>query len=305
MYHPDGFASLACALHGQCSFLSWQQPFIQLMHLINGNIYLFFGLQALLWFALIGLIYFLCKTLKIKHLFLTPFILLFSTSFFIDNFIGNLENDSFGIILILIAMIYGIKYYEYLKYNKNCINKKHGLKPLTYLWISITSFITSLSYWMWIGHLPLKPKLWSMIVEEVFWVHWFSFLFLFYIILFIFIKSIKQKNYWVTGLITIIMLAPKLFIFITPLIIKELDKIISFIYTKPNHKFLFTIIVLGLLIGQGIRVGYLTHESWTREIEDEQCVLVNDEYFLRATKGLNYSYNQLSIKELESCKQKT
>jgi len=37
---------------------------------------------------------------------------------------------------------------------------------------------------------------------------------------------------------------------------------------------------------------------------DENCVTVNDEYFLRATKGLNYSYNQLDIQGVEICKQK-
>ena len=41
-----------------------------------------------------------------------------------------------------------------------------------------------------------------------------------------------------------------------------------------------------------------------RQIEDEDCVTVNDEYFLRATKGLNYTYNQITIEEANLCKLK-
>jgi len=62
--------------------------------------------------------------------------------------------------------------------------------------------------------------------------------------------------------------------------------------------------VIGLIVGQTTTVAISTYESWNREILDENCVLVNDEYFLRATKGLNYSYNQLDIQGVEICKQK-
>jgi hypothetical protein len=289
MYSPDGFASLTCAIQGQCWFLGYQQPFIELMRLINGNIYLFFGLQALLWFALIGLIYFLAKELNSKHLFLTPFITMFGGTFFIYNFIGNLENDSIGIILILISLIYLIRY-----------NKTNDVNNLI---ISATSILLSLQYWLWIGHLLNPPRIISRIVEEMFWTHWASWIFLFFGILFILILSIKHKKRFLTILTLTIMFYPKLFIFILPNLMVIIDKFVDFIYTKNNNKFLLTIIVLGLLIGQTTIVIINTSQSWNREIEDEECVLVNDEYFLRATKGLNYSYNQLSIKELDKCKQ--
>ena len=290
MYSPDGFASLACAMQGQCFFLSWQQPFIELMLLINGNIYLFFALQALLWFALIGLVYFLTKELNANHLFLTPFIVLFGGTFFVYNFVGSLENDSFGIILILISLIYLIRFDK--------------TKDINNFIISLTSLFVSLTYWLWIGHLLNTPKIISGVIEEMFWTHWFSWLFLFFAIIFILIYSIKKKNYYLAGFTTIILLWPKMFIFIIPNLIVFIDKALDYIQTKPNHKFLFTIIVFSLLLGQTISVGINTSESWNRTIIDENCVTVNDEYFLRATKGLNYSYNQLSIQEQELCKQK-
>ena len=61
--------------------------------------------------------------------------------------------------------------------------------------------------------------------------------------------------------------------------------------------------VLGLTIGQTLNVGLNTYNSWNRTIDDEDCVTVNNEYFLRATKGLNYTYNQLDIGAVEKCKQ--
>ena len=96
---------------------------------------------------------------------------------------------------------------------------------------------------------------------------------------------------------------PKLFIFVIPTLLIFVDKFVSFIYTKENHKFVFTIIVLGLTIGQTINVGVNTYNSWNRTIENEDCVTVNNEYFLRATKGLNYTYNQISMEAVEKCKQ--
>jgi len=75
------------------------------------------------------------------------------------------------------------------------------------------------------------------------------------------------------------MFYPKLFVFILPNLMVIIDKFVDFIYTKNNNKFLLTIIVLGLLIGQTTIVIINTSQSWNREIEDEECVLVNDEYF--------------------------
>ncbi len=291
MYSPDGFASLACAMQGQCSFLVWQQPFIELMHLINKNIYLFFGLQALLWFTLIGLIYFLAKELKCKHLFITPFIVLFAGTFFVYNFVGSLENDSIGIILLLISFIYYLRYKHYKHYS--------------FLLIAIPSFVLSLTYWMWLGYLIRIPVFVSHIAEVMVWVNWMSWLFLFFAILFTLIYGIKTKNKYLIFISMLVLLIPKLFIFIIPTLLVFVDKFVSFIYTKQNHKFVFAIIIVSLILGQGISVGINTHNSWNRIVTDEDCVIVNDEYFLRATKGLNYSYNQIHIRDLKKCKQET
>ena len=290
IYSPDGFASLACALHGQCSFLGWQQPFIELMNLIHGNVYAFFALQALLWFVVVGLIYFLAKEMKSKHLFLTPFIILLGGTFFIHNFIGNLENDSFGIILLLLSFIF---YYKF----KNT-NKEYNL------WLAFDFFILSFAYWFWVGHFIHIPVLISPISEEMFWVNWASWLFLFYGIIFIIMLAIKKKNYKELPIPITVLLFPKIFIFVIPQLIKIIDYFVEFISKKENANFIFTIIVIGLVIGQTTTVAISTYESWNRKILDENCVTVNDEYFLRATKGLNYSYNQLDIQGVEICKQK-
>jgi hypothetical protein len=290
LYSPDGFASLACALHGQCSFLGWQQPFIELMRLMNANPIAFFALQALLWFTVVGLIYFLAKEMKAKHLFLTPFLILFGGTFFVHNFVGSLENDSFGIILLLLSFIF---YYKY----KNT-DKEYNLT------LSFDFFALSFAYWFWIGHLAHLPILISPIAEMMFWVNWASWLFLFYGIIFIIMLAIKKKNYKELPIPITVLLFPKMFIFVIPQLIKIIDYFVEFISKKENHKFIFTIIVIGLVIGQTTTVAISTYESWNREILDENCVTVNDEYFLRATKGLNYSYNQLDIQGVEICKQK-
>lgn len=290
MYSPDGFASLACALHGQCSFLGWQQPFVELMRLMNANPIAFFALQALLWFTVVGLIYFLAKEMKSKHLFLTPFIILFGGTFFIYNFVGSLENDSFGIILLLLSFIF---YYKH---------KKQPLKH--YDTISFEFFMFSLFYWFWVGHLFRIPTIISGVVEEMFWTHWFSWIFLFYAIIFIIVIALKKKKYLELPIPIIVLLYPKMFIFVIPQLIKIIDLFIDFISKKENAKFIFTIIVIGLIVGQTTTVALSTHNSWNREILDENCVTVNDEYFLRATKSLNYSYNQLDIRGVEICKLK-
>ena len=260
------------------------------MHLINGNIYLFFGLQALIWFILIGLIYLLTKELNCKHLFLIPFLLLFGGTFFVHNFIGSFENDCFGIILLLTSFLF---YYKY----KNT-------KEKLYIPISFLLLLSSLQWWLWAGYLIRMPILISDIAEVMFITHWFSWIFLFYGVLFILILAIKKKDYPNIILATTILLIPKLFIFIIPQLLLLIDKFVDFISKKENNKFIFTIIILGLILGQTISVGYNTSESWNREITDEKCVLVNDEYFLRATKGINYTYNQINTQELKKCKQK-
>ena len=196
MYSPDGFASLACLLHHQCHFLGYQYAFVDLMYLLDKNIYLFFALQTLIWLTTISVIYFICKELKLKHLFITPFILLFSTSFFIDNFVGSFENDQIGIFLILLSQLFLIKYL-----NKNTKFLQHNLLNLL---VSITFILTSLHYWLWVGHFKNMPRIASKIVEEMFWTHWFSWLFLFPIILLLLYKSIRDKNK-ITATVTLII----------------------------------------------------------------------------------------------------
>jgi len=156
---------------------------------------------------------------------------------------------------------------------------------------------------MWPGYLIKIPVLISPIAEVMIWVNWLSWSFLFFGILFIFLYGWKTNNKYLVFISSFVLLIPKLFIFVIPTLLIFVDKFVSFIYTKKNHKFVFTIIVLGLTIGQTINVGVNTYNSWNRTIEDEDCVTVNNEYFLRATKGLNYTYNQISIGAVEKCKQ--
>lgn len=296
MYSPDGFASLACALHEQCFFLPYQQPFIEIMLLLNKNPVLFFSLQALTWFVLIGLIYFLSKELNIKHLFLTPFFLIFSGTFFVHNFVGNFENDNFGIILVILSQIF---LYKYLHKNKNVFqNNLHNLIT------SIIFLLMSLTIWVWIGHLGNFPRLISHITEEMFWTHWFSWLFLFPIIIVCLIQSIKKHYKTRTTMILIVLFFPKLLMLIIPFLLKFIDEILDKMLQIKNKRFYITLLVFGLLIGQITHVAINTSESWNREIKDQECVTVNDEYFLRATKGLNYTYNQIYGEELDKCKTK-
>jgi len=289
MYSPDGFASLACALHGQCWFLGWQIPFVKLMHIFNTPT-LFFLLQAIVWFALIGLIYFLAKELKLKHLFITPITILFGTIFFVDLFIGSFENDCFGIILILIGFVY---YYRH----KNTQQKK-------YLLLSITSFLFSLTYWLWAGYLIMIPRLITPVAEQMVWTHWASYLFLLPFIILCIVSGIKYRDKTKISTMLFIIIFPKLFIFGIPILMKFIDEILHKALKKENLKFYIKLIIFALILGQFLRVGIYEYNSYTRIINDEDCVLVNDEYFLRATKGLNYTYNQLDVEAVEKCKQK-
>lgn len=290
MYSPDGFASLACALQGQCFFLQHQQPFVELMRLTNGSAIIFFALQAIVWLLLIYLVYYLAKQLQIKHLFLTPIVLLFGGTFFIDNFVGNFENDNIGIIFILLAMIF------YLKYTKT--------KNKWMLLASILSLFDSLMFWLWAGYLIRVPGLYSPIAEQMIWVHWMSWLFLFPIILLAIVYSFKYKKKTMTLVLVGILLIPKLFIFAMPFLLKFIDYILDKLLSDKNKKVMVAVIMFALLLGSFMRVGLNTYASWARQIEDEDCVTVNDEYFLRATKGLNYTYNQITIEEANLCKLK-
>ena len=290
MYSPDGFASLACSLHNQCSFLSYQEPFIQLMHIFNTPA-LFFGLQALVWIALIGLVYFLAKEMKVKHLFITPVLILFGTTFFIDNFVGSFENDAIGIILILLGFIF---YYKY----KNTKNK-------LFITLSAEFFTCSLFYWLWLGHIIRLPMLISKMAEEMFWVHWGSYLFIFPLIILCIMSGIKYKDPIKISTMILILFWPKLFIIGFPTLMKFTDKIIDKALKIENKKFLLTVIIFALILGQFLRVGIYEYNSATRVIENENCVTVNDEYFLRATKGLNYTYNQIDTEAVEKCNQET
>jgi len=287
MYSPDGFASLACALQGQCWFLGWQEPFVKLMFFFK-TYESFFALQIIVWFALIGLIYFLAKELKIKHMLITPVLILYGSIFFVDNFVGSFENDCFGIILILIGFIY---YYR----AKNT-NKKRYLIP------SFISFATSLTYWLWAGYLIRMPILIDQVAEKMVWTHWASYLFLLPFIILCVVSGIKYKDPVKIFTMFFIMFFPKLFIFGIPVLMKFVDEIIHKALKDENKKFFITIIVFALILGQIARVGIYEYNSITRVIEDENCVTVNDEYFLRATKGLNYTYNQLSKEAVEKCK---
>lgn len=86
---------------------------------------------------------------------------------------------------------------------------------------------------------------------------------------------------------------------------KFVDDVIDKALKDNNKRFFITIIIFSLILGQVLRVGIWEYNSATRTIENENCVTVNDEYFLRATKGLNYSYNQLTTEAVEKCKQET
>lgn len=290
MYSPDGFASLACALHNQCSFLTYQQPFIELMHIFNTPT-LFFILQTLVWLTLIISTYYLAKEIKIKHLFITPLIILFGTTFFIDNFVGSFENDCIGIIFIILSFRF---YYKYKNQKTN-----------DYLILGLACLLISLNYWLWIGHLIKLPVLLNPIIEVMFWTHWSSYLFLFPLIILCLISGFKHKDKIKITTMILILFWPKLFILGIPTLMKFTDKLIDKILNEENKKFYLTIFLFALLLGQFLRVGINEYNSYTRTIEDENCVTVNDEYFLRATKGLNYTYNQIDIEGVKKCKQKT
>ena len=86
--------------------------------------------------------------------------------------------------------------------------------------------------------------------------------------------------------------------------LKFIDYVLDKVLSDKNKKTIVMLIMFALLLGSFVRVGLNTYNSWARQIEDEDCVTVNDEYFLSATKGLNYTYNQITIEEANLCKLK-
>ena len=288
MYSPDGFASLACAVTNECFFLGYQQPFIELMHLLNGNYFLFFLIQALVWFALIGSVYFLAKTLKVKHLFLAPFLLLFAGSLFVDNYVGSFENDYMAIVLFVVAMIFWYR-------------KKHYLDK----WISLTLICLGTSIWMWLAYFKL-PVFWHSIAEMNWWVQilaWNLLAIPFLITVWLSIKAIykKEDKHHFGKMCLLAFCFPKLWFFAIPALLMFLDQVLSKLDFKPNYKFWMSIIIFSLILGQVIRVGALTYSSWSYT-QDSNCYTVNHEYLARV-QGKSLYYNQATIYEYEECLQ--
>lgn len=286
MYSPDGFASLLCLMKNQCQFLSYQEPFVNLMQLLSGNYIAFFTLQALTWFALIGTIYFLSKTLGAKHLFLTPFLLLFAGSLFIDNYVGNFENDYIAIILFITAIIL------YLQSNK-----------LSNKICTLGLFGLGTTIWMWIAYFRL-PIFWNEIAEQNWWAQilaWNLLTPIYLLAVTISIRAIwnKKDEQHLAKMCLIAFCFPKLWFFAIPMLIKTIDTGLIKLDFKQNYKFYMTIIVFALLLGQFMRVGIFTYQAWSYE-QDSKCYTVNHEYLGRL-KGISLNYNQASIVEYNEC----
>ena len=288
MYSPDGFASLACALHGECFFLGFQAPFVWLMQLLNGNYYLFFLLQALTWFAVIIAVYLLAKELKVKHLFLSPFILLFGSTLFIDNYVGSFENDYIAIVLFILAIIL------VLKNEKVCT-----------LWAFNLVGIGTL-FWFWFGHLRF-PVFLSNIAEEMWWVQigaW-GVLTPFYILgVMSGLYGLKNKKEILFSIMILISFCfPKLWFLAIPMLLKVIDTILNDFEFKINFNQVMTCIIFGLILGQGLRVGINTFEAWNFDTSSTNCFTVNHEYLARV-KGISLNYNQASIDIYNECLKK-
>jgi len=286
VYSPDGFASLACALHGECFFLGFQAPFVWLMQLLNGNYYLFFLLQALTWFALIISVYLLAKELKVKHLFLAPFLVLFGSTLFIDNYVGSFENDYIAIVFFLLAIVL------LLKNNKVCN-----------LW-AFTLIGLGSCFWFWFGYFRL-PVLISPIAEEMWWVQILSWGFIAPIFLLTVVLSVKgvwykKENWGLAVLVLIAFVFPKLWFLAIPLLLKVFDVGLSLFDWKPNYLFWMKIIIFALLLGQALRVGINTFQAWNYDTNNTKCFLVNHEYLARV-KGISLNYNQASIDTYNDC----
>jgi hypothetical protein len=281
VYSPDGFASLACLMVDQCWFLAWQQPFIELMRLFHGNYIAFFLLQAVTWFAIIGSIYFLARELKVKHLFLTPFLLLFGGGLFVDNYVGGFENDYVAIVLFVVAMFFWFR-------------KKHYLNK----WISLCLVGLGTSIWMWVAYFRM-PLFFEDIAEMNWWVQIGAWGFILPIYLFALYCLIKKKWGIMEGMFLLSFIFPKLWFFSIPFMLQTIDFVLCQLDFKKNYRFYMSCIVCGLLIGQVVRVGVNTYLAWSYTQESD-CYTVNHEYLARIQGKVLYT-NQASIYEYNEC----
>ena len=296
MYSPDGFASLACLLQNQCFFLTWQTPFVNLMQLFHGNVYAFFALQAITWLALITSIYFLSKQLGAKHLFLTPFLLIFAGSLFVDNYVGSFENDYIAIVLFIMALTF------YLESNK----VKNKLEQIAHKLHVALLVLLGTSFWMWLAYIRL-PTFWSNIAEQNWWAQIFAWnlltpIYLLGVAISIWAIWNKKDSQHFAKLFLISFAFPKLWFFAIPLMIKIIDTGLKQLDFKPNYKFYITIIIFALLLGQFMRVGINTYQAWSFDTTNTNCFTVNHEYLARI-QGKSLNYNQATIYEYEKCLQ--
>jgi hypothetical protein len=286
MYSPDGFASLACLLHGECWFLGFQAPFVGLMNFFQGNYIAFFVLQALTWFAVIIAVYLLAKELKVKHLFLAPFFVLFGCALFVDNYVGSFENDYIAIVLFLLAIVLFLK------------NSKFS-NLFALLLVSIGSW-----FWFWFAYFRI-PVLISPIAEEMWWVQILSWGFITPIFLLSVLISLwaiwNKKDFQHLGFLCLIAFCfPKLWFLAIPMMLKVFDFGLSQFDFKPNYLFWMKIIVFALLLGQVLRVGLNTFEAWNYNTDNTKCFTVNHEYLARV-KGISLNYNQATIDIYNEC----
>jgi hypothetical protein len=273
-------------LHGECWFLGFQAPFVGLMNFFQGNYIAFFVLQALTWFAVIISVYLLAKELKVKHLFLAPFLVLFGATLFIDNYVGSFENDYVAIVLFIFAIILYLKNYKLESLNLVVIGS---------------------CFWFWFGHLRL-PVLISPIAEEMWWVQILSWGFIapiFLLTVAISVWAIKNKKDWqhLGFLCLIAFVFPKLWFLAIPMMLKVFDVGLCQFDFKPNYLFWMKIIVFALLLGQVLRVGLFTFEAWNYNTDNTKCFTVNHEYLARV-KGISLNYNQASIDMYNECLKK-
>jgi len=286
MYSPDGFASLACLFRDQCFFLSYQEPFVEILKLFSGNFYAFFFLQALVWFALIGSVYFLAKTLRIKHLFLAPFLLIFAGGLFVDNYVGGFENDYVAIVLFVVAMIFWFR-------------EKHYLDK----WISIALIGLGSTIWFWFAYFRM-PLFWEQVIEMNWWAQIFAWglftpLFLLCVGIAVWALWKKKDDEHFGKMCLVAFFFPKLWFFSIPLLLKFIDVGLSELDWKPNYLFYMRIIVFALILGQCLRVGINTFDVWNYS-QTSNCYTVNHEYLARV-QGKSLNYNQASIGMYNAC----
>lgn len=286
MYSPDGFASLSCLMNGGCSFLSFQAPFVELMKLMHGNYILFFLFQAVVWFALIGSIYFLSKTLQVKHLFLTPFFLIFGCTLFIDNFVGGFENDYIAIVLFIIAMIFWFR-------------DEHQLDK----YISIALIGLGTNIWFWFSYFRL-PVLLSPVAEEMWWVQiiaWGVLTPLYFLAVMSGVYGLKNNKLVLFSLMVLLSFCfPKLWFLSIPMMLKVIDVVLNAFEFKPNYNLYMKYIIFALILGQSLRVGINTFEAWNFDTDSTKCFTVNHEYLARV-KGISLYYNQAPIDTYNNC----